>query len=95
MPKLRLFFDRLLFFRAAVTLLGVPFAITHVAASPVPTARHAGIAASLRKACGLVLVNVRVEHNKVVNVIYVGCDHTSTKAPDPIRTPKLSVLGRE
>ena len=25
----------------------------------------------------------------------VGCDHTSTKAPDPIRTPKLSVLGRE
>src|SRR6185312_1436717 len=26
---------------------------------------------------------------------YVGCDHTSTKAPDPIRTPKLSVLGRE
>ena len=23
------------------------------------------------------------------------CDHTSTKAPDPIRTPKLSVLGRE
>ncbi|CAL9131991.1 unnamed protein product, partial [Musa textilis] len=24
-----------------------------------------------------------------------GCDHTSTKAPDPIRTPKLSVLGRE
>src|SRR4051812_48175202 len=26
---------------------------------------------------------------------HVGCDHTSTKAPDPIRTPKLSVLGRE
>ena len=25
----------------------------------------------------------------------VGCDHTSTKAPDPIRTLKLSVLGRE
>ena len=24
-----------------------------------------------------------------------GCDHTSTKAPDPIRTPQLSVLGRE
>ncbi|CAL9131993.1 unnamed protein product, partial [Musa textilis] len=23
-----------------------------------------------------------------------GCDHTSTKAPDPIRTPKLSLLGR-
>ncbi|MED6154575.1 hypothetical protein PIB30_113862, partial [Stylosanthes scabra] len=26
---------------------------------------------------------------------YVGrCDHTSTNAPDPIRTPQLSVLGR-
>lgn len=25
----------------------------------------------------------------------VGCDHTSTNAPDPIRTPQLSVLGRE
>ena len=24
-----------------------------------------------------------------------GCDHTSTNAPDPIRTPQLSVLGRE
>ncbi|CDP19449.1 unnamed protein product [Coffea canephora] len=24
-----------------------------------------------------------------------GCDHTSTNAPDPIRTPKLSVLGRQ
>ena len=24
-----------------------------------------------------------------------GCDHTSTNAPDSIRTPKLSVLGRE
>ena len=24
-----------------------------------------------------------------------GYDHTSTNAPDPIRTPKLSVLGRE
>ncbi|KAF8095148.1 hypothetical protein N665_0339s0018 [Sinapis alba] len=24
-----------------------------------------------------------------------GCDHTSTNAPDPIRTPHLSVLGRE
>ena len=23
------------------------------------------------------------------------CDHKSTKAPDPIRTPQLSVLGRE
>ena len=26
---------------------------------------------------------------------HVGCDHTSTNAPDPIRTPLLSVLGRE
>ncbi|KAH0725107.1 hypothetical protein KY284_000972 [Solanum tuberosum] len=24
-----------------------------------------------------------------------GCDHTSTNAPDPNRTPNLSVLGRE
>ena len=24
-----------------------------------------------------------------------GCDHSSTNAPDPIRTPQLSVLGRE
>ena len=24
-----------------------------------------------------------------------GCDHTITNAPDPIRTPQLSVLGRE
>ncbi|MED6154840.1 hypothetical protein PIB30_116174 [Stylosanthes scabra] len=27
---------------------------------------------------------------------YIGkCDHTSTNVPDPIRTPQLSVLGRE
>ncbi|MED6154588.1 hypothetical protein PIB30_113984, partial [Stylosanthes scabra] len=27
---------------------------------------------------------------------YIGrCDHTSTNAPDPIRSPQLSVLGRE
>ncbi|MED6227357.1 hypothetical protein PIB30_112730, partial [Stylosanthes scabra] len=27
---------------------------------------------------------------------YIGrCDHTSTNAPDPIRTPQLSVLGRD
>ena len=26
---------------------------------------------------------------------HYGCDHTSTNAPDPIRTPQLSVLGRE
>ena len=24
-----------------------------------------------------------------------GCDYTNTNAPDPIRTPQLSVLGRE
>ena len=24
-----------------------------------------------------------------------GCDHTSTNATDPIKTPQLSVLGRE
>ena len=26
---------------------------------------------------------------------HVGCDQTSTSALDPIRTPQLSVLGRE
>ena len=26
---------------------------------------------------------------------YDGCDHTSTNAPDLIRTPQLSVLGQE
>ena len=26
---------------------------------------------------------------------YDGCDHTCTNAPDPIRTPQLSVLGQE
>ena len=26
---------------------------------------------------------------------YDGCDHISTNAPDPIRTPQLSVLGQE
>ena len=31
---------------------------------------------------------------KFVMKVY-GCDHTSTNAPDPIRTPQLSVLGRE
>ena len=24
-----------------------------------------------------------------------GCDHSSTNAPNPIRTPQLSMLGRE
>ncbi|ERN12257.1 hypothetical protein AMTR_s00034p00229600 [Amborella trichopoda] len=27
--------------------------------------------------------------------LHEGCGHTSTNAPDPIRTPKLSVLGQE
>ena len=26
---------------------------------------------------------------------YDGCDHTRTNASDPIRTPQLSVIGRE
>ena len=30
-----------------------------------------------------------------LNELVDGCDHTSTNALDPIRTPKLSVLGRE
>src|SRR5437762_1347823 len=33
--------------------------------------------------------NVALEEN---NLDHIGCDHTSTKAPDPIRTPELSVL---
>ena len=41
------------------------------------------------------MVNFRDENKRSEDVVYVGCDHTSTKAPDPIRTPKLSVLGRE
>ena len=30
-----------------------------------------------------------------VTLEHDGYDHTSTNAPDPIRTPQLSVLGRE
>ena len=26
---------------------------------------------------------------------HYGCDYTSSNAPDPIRTPQLSMLGRE
>ena len=37
----------------------------------------------------------RGRHKEKRGTEHVGCDHTSTKAPDPIRTPKLSVLGRE
>ena len=37
----------------------------------------------------------RYRDNRKDGRLYVGCDHASTKAPDPIRTPKLSVLGRE
>jgi hypothetical protein len=36
----------------------------------------------------------RCGHKRKEDVGYDGCDHTSTKAPDPTRTPKLSVLGR-
>ncbi|MED6154730.1 hypothetical protein PIB30_115534, partial [Stylosanthes scabra] len=32
----------------------------------------------------------------IIVCAYIGrCDHTSNNAPDPIRTPQLSVLGRE
>ena len=48
-----------------------------------------------RKACGKEMAKFRDENKWRENVTYVGCDHTSTKSPDPIRTPKLSVLGRE
>ncbi|KAF7834306.1 26S proteasome non-ATPase regulatory subunit 4-like [Senna tora] len=37
---------------------------------------------------------VRRWHKGNVHARHDGCDHTSTNAPDPIRTPKLSVLGR-
>ncbi|KAL4554139.1 hypothetical protein LXL04_039742 [Taraxacum kok-saghyz] len=36
-----------------------------------------------------------VRHKRNKHGLYFGCDHTSTNAPDPIRTPQLSVLGRE
>ena len=32
---------------------------------------------------------------RIVRAGVNGCDHTSTNAPDPIRTSQLSVLGRE
>ena len=32
---------------------------------------------------------------EIVTQEHDGCDHTSTNAPDPVRTPQLSVLGRE
>ena len=34
-------------------------------------------------------------HIEVDCASHVRCDHTSTNAPDPIRTPQLSVLGHE
>ena len=37
----------------------------------------------------------RGTHLTFARAAHGGCDHTSTNAPDPIRTPKLSVLGRE
>ena len=37
----------------------------------------------------------RRRHKRAGRHNIFGCDHTSTKAPDPIRTPQLSVLGRE
>jgi len=37
----------------------------------------------------------RIGHKRNKCGKYFGCDHTSTNAPDPIRTPQLSVLGRE
>ena len=44
-----------------------------------------------RISISLVLIN----YNRIDCGFTYGCDHTSTNAPDPIRTPKLSVLGRE
>ena len=37
----------------------------------------------------------RISDKRIKMRLYFGCDHTSTNAPDPIRTPQLSVLGRE
>ena len=37
----------------------------------------------------------RDSYKAKLSIHVYGCDHTSTKAPDPIRTPQLSVLGRE
>ena len=37
----------------------------------------------------------RYVYKSMESARYVGCDHTSTKAPHPIRNPKLNVLGRE
>uniref|UniRef100_A0A0A8YL47 Uncharacterized protein n=1 Tax=Arundo donax TaxID=35708 RepID=A0A0A8YL47_ARUDO len=34
-----------------------------------------------------------IDHEGKEDARYVGYDHTSTKASDHIRTPKLSVLG--
>ncbi|KAK2987300.1 hypothetical protein RJ640_010565 [Escallonia rubra] len=42
---------------------------------------------AVKRAWARVVLGWRAEAN--------GCDHTSTNAPDPIRTPQLSVLGRE
>ena len=37
----------------------------------------------------------RYVYKSMESARYVGSDRTSTKAPDPIRNPKLSMLGRE
>ena len=34
------------------------------------------------------------ENKSMVKSWSDGCDHTSTKAPDPIRNPQLTVFGR-
>ena len=37
-----------------------------------------------------------LKKNRYVYIAFSNdCDHTSTNAPDPIRTPQLSMLGRE
>ncbi|MED6117600.1 hypothetical protein PIB30_111449, partial [Stylosanthes scabra] len=41
-------------------------------------------------------LSVRGRVLMIIACAYNGrCDHTSTNAPDPIRTPQLSLLGRE
>ena len=46
---------------------------------------------SLEKVCA----SQRIKAYRIIAGKYFGCDHTSTNAPDPIRTRQLSVLGRE
>lgn len=45
--------------------------------------------------CDKFITTWTTNHIGIKGEFYFECDHTSTNAPDPIRTPQLSVLGRE